>query len=559
MQSGDRVHLRGSGAPSLELGSELGSGPYASVFALVQPDTEAAKIYSSPERCPDLHLLGRHLNRALGDVTDPSPGGPLVARPTYELFELPSSQKTIGFVMHRFGEAKGWMSLLEAGDIPQLGGSPEWCLEVAQKIAADVAYMHARRLIIGDLSDTNIRVTKQGDVSWIDVDSFGALRSGELAELKASGSTPECRAPELIAGQAHGTLETDRFALALQLLRLLTCRFAHPFAVERRNSAEQRTVEDRVEDHDSWMVDPKQFKAGAVGHQGIPGLPRTVAVLALRALDKDPSTRPEASEWVTALKEINAKGLRKGLAKSVVAPPPAVVVTPPPKINVPTPARAPRKSGGGRIAAVVLLGVFALIAVVVGLVIAASGGDAGATSSTSRTTSTTAAVSTTSENPPPQPSTTTEAAAPPSGPSAAQRALTAATPSGMSGCLFVASSAPGVRAAQTCHHVNVGAVTYLLFRSIYGLDRHFGGRARLHGAPRSRGDCPNDLPSSNTWYLDPTPKVVRGRLLCYRSGNVAHIAWSFRSKHLFIEIIRRDGDMRKLYRSWASGNFNPPL
>ncbi|HEX8648971.1 MAG TPA: hypothetical protein VF715_18910 [Thermoleophilaceae bacterium] len=539
-QPGDRLFVEGEGTDPLVLGERIGDGAYASVFRLVHPSTEAAKIYIDPGRCPDLDLLARHLKRGLGPVTNPVAGSPLIARPTYALIDAPTSGKVVGFMMHNFRESKGWRSLPQAGSEPSLSHSAEWCLKVARKIARDVAFLHTEGLIVGDLSDANIRVTPRGDVAWIDVDSFGAAARGELAALAATGSTPECRAPELILGQEHGTQESDRFALALQVIRLLTCRFVHPHAVAPLARSRTITIEDRIEENQSWILNPHAYKATAIEHAGVNGWPDALAALCRQALR--PGDRPSADEWVEVLDELATTDLTAVLGRLAVAPAPR---TRPPRrdggrTGTGTPVRRPgapaprgpapkprqRRQGG---LAWTIVSVAVVVALVAGAIVAADG---------SRS--------------PDQP-----AGNPPAtGPSANDLAkLDARIPAAARGCMLLNAKEPGVAAAKTCRAAGVDGITYRLLRSTGTLDGLYRSRAAAHGAKQDRGSCPVSPPSADTWTYSSSPKVVRGSYMCLRESGVARYEWTLLSKLLYIQAWREDGSVQALHKRWASGDL----
>jgi len=337
----------------------------AKVFALEAIGTELAKLYVEPGRQDRLQLLGRHLNRALEAVTSAVPGAPLVARPTYELYERPEGGKPAGFMMHNFDPQRDWRSLEEAGLDPALSQSPEWCLTVARTLARDVAYFHSRFLVVGDLSDTNVRVDHRGAVAWIDVDSFGALACNGLGGVDPLGSTPECRAPELITGRQPGTQESDSFALALQVVRLLTCRFLHPFAIERIDATGMRTIEDRVEDLDSWILDPAHFKTSEIPHRGADAWPEALAATCRAALSRD-GIRPAASQWMVTLDAIYPRDLHAALLEPM---PEASSAFPPDREPPPTPRRLRRALARAAVALIVIGAVAVALAALGGVAI----------------------------------------------------------------------------------------------------------------------------------------------------------------------------------------------
>jgi DNA-binding helix-hairpin-helix protein with protein kinase domain len=169
--------------------------------------------------------------------------------------------------------------------------------------------LHARGLVLGDVSHANIVLGQNGYLTFLDCDSmlFTDPRSGEV--FPCEFVTAEYAAPELQRDeQRDRSPATDDFSLAVLVCRLLLVG-DHPFMGIRRDEAdEEPDVGRNIRDGYSYLVRPE-----AVGVP--PGtfdravLPPGVAELATRAFgpgQDDAAARPTSAEWLAALDEARA-------------------------------------------------------------------------------------------------------------------------------------------------------------------------------------------------------------------------------------------------------------
>jgi hypothetical protein len=570
-QSGDHIFTVGDRQAPLVLGEQLSDGPFSGVFKLVEPKSQVAKLYKDLSRRPNLDRLGRHLNRALGKRTKPNPGSPLIARPAYGLRASPNADELIGFLMHNFDAASGWTALLYAGNIPALGHNPAWCLSVARGLAGDISYLHEQKLIVGDLSDTNVRVTRRAELGWIDVDSFGSEAAGGIRELSASGSTPGCRARELILGQDHGTFESDCFALALQIMRLLTCRFIHPFDVAPLIRSGTVTVEDRVEDGECWILEAEAYKT-PFGHRGIQQWPEELSGLCEQSIRG--RFRPPAATWRDVLAAIEPSALisdrppvgkRAKTTSSKPTPTPDPVKTnrrpepgppadpfkpksdpkPPPNGTLPTPKK--------RRLPILIAQVAVVFAVAGGIAFAIASAKHGRTNtpSTGGATSTNAATSTTSATASTSTTTTTPAAPSMTGP---DEQLLAILPEPGNACTPVPVRQDGVKAMLSCQVSGLHSVSYRQFVS-RPLLAAYTNSVTAGVKPQLSGNCPDSPPAEVPWFHTNKPNVTVGVLLCYIEGGWAYYGWSNQQTLVYATAGRTDGDLRELGKIWRTGNL----
>ncbi len=126
---------------------------------------------------------------------------------------------------------------------------------VARNLAASVMALHCREYnyVIGDMNTKNIFVNPDGSISILDTDSFD-LTDRLGIEYKCSVGTPDYLPPELQgkdlpSNRARFTAQTDDFALAIHIFRLLMNN-RHPFTclqlIAPQNSLPQNTANQNV-------------------------------------------------------------------------------------------------------------------------------------------------------------------------------------------------------------------------------------------------------------------------------------------------------------------------
>jgi Protein kinase domain len=214
------------------------------------------------------------------------------------------------FFMHdRFGnrveKEVRWFTGRKAGAlVPDAEkGSLLTRLQVCMRLARAVRRLHFAGLAHSDLSNRNVLVDlRGGDACVIDID---ALVVPGLAAPTVLG-TPGYMAPEVVAGAALPSIETDRHALAVLFYELLLQR--HPLRGRLVHST--RSAE---EDEQLSMGVKALFVEHHSDRRNPPDVPITVPVDALgphlaplmrRAFEDalhTPVRRPDAVEWEEAL------------------------------------------------------------------------------------------------------------------------------------------------------------------------------------------------------------------------------------------------------------------
>ncbi|MCY1137734.1 serine/threonine-protein kinase [Actinoplanes sp. Pm04-4] len=146
---------------------------------------------------------------------------------------------------------------------------------VAVEVASALATAHARGVVHRDVTPANVMLTG-GGAKVVDFGISAIVGQRDAAPDGSLLGTPAYLAPERLGG-AQVSTATDVYALGLLLYRTLCGR--HPWPAD--NTAEALRAH--------LYADPDPLPA-------IPGLPPSVAELALRCLAKDPADRPGAAE-----------------------------------------------------------------------------------------------------------------------------------------------------------------------------------------------------------------------------------------------------------------------
>lgn len=178
-------------------------------------------------------------------------------------------------------------------------------LLIASRLAAAVARMHRSGLAHSDLSPNNIMVDPlTGGINLIDLD--GLVVPGFLPPQVLG--TPDYIAPEVLAGKAMPSVATDRHALAVILYQLLL--FRHPFRGPRVYSPDSELDEKIALGESAIFIDHPYDTSNRPTKRFWPLslLGPTLKDLFERAFVpgmKDPTSRPTASEWQSALARLS--------------------------------------------------------------------------------------------------------------------------------------------------------------------------------------------------------------------------------------------------------------
>ncbi len=212
---------------------------------------------------------------------------------------------------------------------PKMGITYQQKLVLAQNICVVIHEVHRAGYVFGDFNPRNIGINANtGAVAFLDTDSYHIVlnKDGNQA-YRCSVCAPGYAAPELLEKCAYHiaahpedkqvaygktpldtfTRETDNFALAIHMFRLLMNGFTPFNGINENESASVGSpgVGDAAVKRDSYCFKPgNKPQATAVPDMTI--LPDEVANLFTRAFiegRKNPTKRPNAIEWHKALED----------------------------------------------------------------------------------------------------------------------------------------------------------------------------------------------------------------------------------------------------------------
>lgn len=214
----------------IRLGPELGRGGEGNVYEIVDELDLVAKIYkneiSTRERETKLQAMVANppfdTMKARGHVS--------IAWPTEILYE--DGGDFVGYLMPRIQQAPSIFELYHpkerARSFP--GFHRRYFLAVARNIAIALEALHTHNYVFGDFNESNILVSPNALVTFIDTDSYQVTdRNGQVHRCLVG--KPEFTSPEL-QGQDFKSIDRlpthDQFGLGIMIFYLLMEGF-HPF------------------------------------------------------------------------------------------------------------------------------------------------------------------------------------------------------------------------------------------------------------------------------------------------------------------------------------------
>lgn len=293
------------GGRVITLDAPLGGGAEGKIFRLAETPDLCAKVYLDPERYTNERLVAMMAaapSRWRGDH-----GEHMHLAWPREVLEDRNGQ-TRGFLMPLV-EGAPLTHLFDPRKRLTAVDTPTWRLvvTVAARVARLLAMLHDAGVVMGDLSPTNVVLSRTGHVTLVDCDTvqFTDAKTGEVH--RCTKLTPEYAAPELSSGQAVELRPSqDDFGLAVLVCQLLM-EGEHPFeGVPADAAAPDGTAADNIRLQNNRILFPERFTALADG-MPLNVLPPRVLELARACFGeghRDPAARPSASEWAETLDQV---------------------------------------------------------------------------------------------------------------------------------------------------------------------------------------------------------------------------------------------------------------
>lgn len=299
------------------LGSEIASGGEGSIFGIVGDPGYVAKLYFKPTKELESKLLY---------MTDNPPDESVLndlAWPADVIYD--EKDNFVGFVMRRF------MVDSELRDLYQYTPGQKSIIDYANKITIAInlckviSEVHNAGYVFGDFNPSNIGVNLiNGNVVFFDTDSYHVLDKNTGILYRCSVGCDGYIAPELIK-QAKGytyadcplpsfTKETDRFALAIHVFRLLFNGYTPFNGIQKNSSASTASpgVGTKAVEMDNYC-----FKFGkkplSAATPNLHAFPKYLSSLFQKAFIKgrnNPKLRPSAEEWYSALSKYKSQVVR---------------------------------------------------------------------------------------------------------------------------------------------------------------------------------------------------------------------------------------------------------
>jgi hypothetical protein len=176
-------------------------------------------------------------------------------------------------------------------------------LQICTRLARAVRRLHFAGLAHSDLSNKNVLIDPRGgDACVIDIDSLVVPGVAPPAVL----GTPGYIAPEVVAGRAQPSIDTDKHALAVLVYEVLLQR--HPLAGQKVHSTHSPEHDEALSmgERALWVEHPTDRSNPSVFPIKVPVArlgPFLEALCRKAFVDglHHPSRRPDAAEWESAL------------------------------------------------------------------------------------------------------------------------------------------------------------------------------------------------------------------------------------------------------------------
>ena len=312
--------LKGLNGKQYQLDNKpLGSGGEGDIYAILGNSSQVVKIYKKSS-------TSQVLEEKLKLMVQRPPSSSVLKQVAWPLDVVYDSTGSFcGFVMPKLDITD------ELSDIyvypPKSGITYQQKLVLAQNICVVIHEVHRAGYVFGDFNPRNIGINANtGAVAFLDTDSYHiVLNKNTNQAYRCNVCAPGYAAPELLEKCAYHisahpedkqsayaktpldtfTMETDNFALAIHMFRLLMNGYTPFNGINENESASVGSpgLGDVAVKRDSYCFKPGN-KPQAVAVPDISVLPDDIADLFSRAFidgKKDPKKRPDAVEWHKAL------------------------------------------------------------------------------------------------------------------------------------------------------------------------------------------------------------------------------------------------------------------
>ncbi len=293
----------------------LNAGGEGAIYEIVDYPDRVAKIYHDTvdekkrqEKVTAMIHVGNSDNFKRENLSQD------IAWPLAPLFD--NTHRFLGFGMKRI-DATAELDELYVYPSPQNGiMNVKDRVKILISLCDVIDRLHRSGQVFGDFNPNNIKVGSNGNVKFVDADSYHIKYDGK--EYRCIVCAPGYIAPEVIRACKGTTYEacltttftkkTDDFALAIHVFRMLM-NGCHPFVWEKHmkragSAPAPKSIDWKVEAGESPFF--KQIPGYTTPHYApdINSLPPYIRILFEKAFvdgHANPNCRPTAAEWKSAL------------------------------------------------------------------------------------------------------------------------------------------------------------------------------------------------------------------------------------------------------------------
>lgn len=264
------------------LGSLLGKGGEASVFNIIGQPKLTAKIY---RETPSTETIQK-LHKLIG-----MPAISNTAWPLKLIFESKSASKVAGYLMPKAKGVKTWSNFnveISRIQIKDYNYTPTFFYNMLINFVKILEDVHSAGLIIGDINDSNVLISKNGSCTVIDVDSFQVG-----SQFLCTVARPEFLDPRLQTASLKSSVRdeaSDHFAMGVLFFQLI-CNGIHP----HQGMGEPTSISERIKAN---LCIGSRFYAPPHFQHDVNKLPIAIQELFIRVFTLVPTTN---HEWISAL------------------------------------------------------------------------------------------------------------------------------------------------------------------------------------------------------------------------------------------------------------------
>lgn len=294
----ERIKIAGK---SEALGKRIGKGGEGEVYGLQSRPDRAVKIYKEGLRRGREEKVRAMVAGHLAARTD------LVAFPADVVTDIRGG--FIGFIMRLVSGYRPIHELYSPKSRKQHFPSADYrfLVRAAQNVARAVGKVHQAGCVIGDFNHSGVLVAKDATVALIDADSFQFVMDGRAFPCVVG--VPDFTPPELHGlnlSKVTRTRDHDHFGLAVAIFHLLAMG-KHPYA-GRFAGGDLSMGEAIAQNRFAYSVARRSQTntAPPPGSLCLQDFPLPIASAFESAFGLNPTMRPDATQWVAVLKELEA-------------------------------------------------------------------------------------------------------------------------------------------------------------------------------------------------------------------------------------------------------------